>query len=157
MQSSKERTFFIVSTASPFTLSHTTVSFVLNPFGHPLTYFFGGVWLYFQTPLDWLALLRSVCAWCFAATVAPPTVADHSFTRAQGLLPLCFNIRCKVLLRSGYDIDFSSVYSKPLSSALLVVRVNVSVYFSTECGGSSEVRLHNFQIDINTEMLNEQR
>lgn len=46
--------------------------------------FTGGVWLYFQTPLDWLALVPLACVRCFAATLAPPPSSGphlHQSTR----------------------------------------------------------------------------
>lgn len=51
--------------------------------------FTGGVWLYFQTSLDWLALVPLACVRCIAATFAPPPSSGphlHQSTRLEDLL-----------------------------------------------------------------------
>ncbi len=64
-----------------------------------------GVWLYFQTPLDWLALFPLACVRCFAATFAPPPSSGphlHQSTRlaACTLTRSCYKL-CELTILWG--------------------------------------------------------
>lgn len=79
--------------------------------------FTGGVWLYFQTSLDWLAFVPLACVRCFAATLAPPPSSGphlHPSTRLADLLIHAINyvrlLVCefwlKVFPNSGSNLRF---------------------------------------------------
>lgn len=68
--------------------------------------FTGGVWLYFQAPLDWLALVPLACVRCFAATLAPPPSSGphlHQSTRlaACTLTHSCYKL-CELTILASF-------------------------------------------------------
>lgn len=119
--------------------------------------FTGGVWLYFQTSLDWLALVPLACVRCIAATFAPPPSSGphpHQSTRLADLLIHAINyvrslfcefVWLKIFSNSGSKFRFFFFFYTPWFSQRAVecaVSVNwklvMYVYSKQKRKGSGE-------------------
>ncbi len=112
-----------------------------------------GVWLYFQTPLDWLALFPLACVRCFAATFAPPPSSGphlHQSTRLAactltrscyklceltilwGLFFFLFCFKSFIFLGQNLDFLLHLDFHSKLSNLQLVLKIGDVCLFQKE-------------------------